>query len=509
MEHLQAGPVDVQQLHVAVQDDAVQGGLHQAAELLFGIRQFPGQLLPPGHVQDDLHRPLDAALLIINGGGGMIEIALPAPEVGKILVGLIGPGQVGRGFQVLVPEKLFQGLDVLLHHQGGHGRPLMGVERQPVAVGPHHFMPGKPGQFLAGPVPVDDAVVPVDDEGGHRQAFQDAFGGLLLPQEFPFLALAFVDILQDAFVAGDAPLLIPAHDAGEQGMDLAAGLGFQGQFQVPDIVLHFHLELKAFPIPGLLKDFPEMGQAQGLGLGGKFQEFHSRRVEVQEAALQVGDEDHVLGPFKDAAVALFRAAQLVIQPGVFNGQADLVAQDAEEIFLPPGSPEGPGIFRRQIEKPGDIVPVFQGDADHRPELGVLPDQLGKRGGQQARVVADILNDQRLDGLGAVGPHDAFRGPAGDLAQVLLGKAPGRGIGQALAPRVPQQQHAGVDPEKLEDGGQDLVDDLLEVQGMRGDGGDLIEQVQFPAMFLLPRLWLPHLLNGAADRLGPSGPAFPG
>ncbi len=156
----------------------------------------------------------------------MIEIALPPPEVGKILIGLIGPRQVGGGFEILVPEKLFQGLDILLHHQRGHGRPLVGVEGQPVAVGPHHFMPGKPGQLLAGPVPIDDAVGAVDDEGGHRQAFQDAFGGPLLPQEFPLLELAFADILQDAFVTGDAAFFISPHNAGQQGIYLAPGLRF-------------------------------------------------------------------------------------------------------------------------------------------------------------------------------------------------------------------------------------------------------------------------------------------
>ncbi len=76
-------------------------------------------------------------------------------------------------------------------------------------------------------------------------------------------------------------------------------------------------------------------------------------------------------------------------------------------------------------------------------------------------------------------------PAGDLAQVFLGKAPGGGISEALAHLIPQQQHAGVDVEKLQDLGEDGVDDLLEIQGMRGDGGDLIEQIEFPVMFLLP------------------------
>ena len=191
--------------------------------------------------------------------------------------------------------------------------------------------------------------------------------------------LAFVNIFQDAFVTGDAALFVAADDAGEQGMDLAAGLGLQGQFQVPDVVLDFHLELKAFPVPGVLEDLPEVRQAEGLVLGGKLQEFHSRRVEVQEAALEVGDEDHVLGTFEDAAVAPFGAPHLVIEAGVFNGQADLVPQDAEEILQPPGRAERPGSLRRQIEEPDDIVPIAQGDAGHRPEGGVLPDQVGKGG----------------------------------------------------------------------------------------------------------------------------------
>ncbi len=67
----------------------------------------------------------------------------------------------------------------------------------------------------------------------------------------------------------------------------------------------------------------------------------------------------------------------MIEAGVFNGQADLVPQDAEEILLAPGRPEAAGIFRRQIEKPDDIVPVSQGDAGHRPERPVVPDQIGK------------------------------------------------------------------------------------------------------------------------------------
>ena len=237
-----------------------------------------------------------------------------------------------------------------------------------------------------------------------------------------------------------------------------------------------------------------MGQAQGLGLGGKLQEFHSRRIEVQETALPVGNENHVLGTFKDAPVAPFRTLHLVIEAGVFNGQPDLVPQDAEEILMAPGRPEGSGSFRRQIEKPDNIVPIFQGDAGQRPEPGVLPDQIGKGGREQARVIADILNDQGFDRMGQVGLHEAGQRPAGKLAQVLRGKTPGRGVGQALAHPVPQQQKAGVNPEKLEDGGEDLVDDFLEVQGVRGNGGDLIEQVQFPPVFLLPRLLLLQFLN---------------
>ena len=210
----------------------------------------------------------------------------------------------------------------------------------------------------------------------------------------------------------------------------------QGQFQVPDEALHLHLELKALPIPGLLKDFPHVRQAQGLVLGGKFQQFHPGRVEVQEAPLPVGDEDHVLGAFEDAPVAALRALHLVVEAGVFDGQADLVAQDAEEIFLAPGSPEGPGRFRRQVEKPDDIVPVSQGDAHQRPEPGVLPDQFGEGGREQARVIADILDDQGFDRPGQVGLHEAGQRPAGKLAQVLRGKTPGRGVGQALAHPVP-------------------------------------------------------------------------
>ncbi len=83
--------------------------------------------------------------------------------------------------------------------------------------------------------------------------------------------------------------------------------------------------------------------------------------------------------------------------------------------------------------------------------GVLPDQIGKGGREQARIIPGIHNDQGFHGLEAVGPDHAFRGPAREPAQVLLGEAPGGGVGQALAHRVPQQQKAGVNPEKLEDG----------------------------------------------------------
>jgi len=100
-------------------------------------------------------------------------------------------------------------------------------------------------------------------------------------------------------------------------------------------------------------------------------------------------------------------------------------------------------------------------------------------------------------LGLIMPSSA---PPESWPRLLLGQAPGGGVGQALAHRVPQQQEAGVNPEKRQNGYENLVDDLLEVQGVRGNGGDLIEQVQFPAVLLLPRfrllpvppqrLWLP-------------------
>ena len=197
------------------------------------VRQFPGQLLPLGHVQDGLHRPPDAALLVVNRRGRVVQVALPAPEVRQILVRLIGPRQVGRRLQVLVAEKLLQRLDVLLHHQRRHAGPLVRVKRQPVAVGAHHLVARKPGQLLAGLVPIDDPVVPVDDEGGHRHALQDAFGGLLLPQQLPFRPLALGDVLKNPLVAGDAPVLVPPHDAGEQRCAPAPAPGWPGSVPCP------------------------------------------------------------------------------------------------------------------------------------------------------------------------------------------------------------------------------------------------------------------------------------
>jgi hypothetical protein len=113
----------------------------------------------------------------------------------------------------------------------------------------------------------------------------------------------------------------------------------------------------------------------------------------------------------------------------------------------------------------------------------------------ARIITDIFNDQGFKGPSQVRPLQAFQGPAGELAQVILGKAPGGGVGQALAHPVPQQQQAGVNVKKLQNRGQDLVDDLLEVQGMGGNGGDLIKQAKFPAVFPLLRCRLLQLLNG--------------
>lgn len=69
------------------------------------------------------------------------------------------------------------------------------------------------------------------------------------------------------------------------------------------------------------------------------------------------------------------------------------------------------------------------------------------------------------------------------------------MGQALAHPVPQQQQAGVNVEKRQNGGEDLIGDFLEIQGIRGDGGDLIEQVEFPVVFLLPRFRLIQFLPG--------------
>ena len=78
-----------------------------------------------------------------------------------------------------------------------------------------------------------------------------------------------------------------------------------------------------------------MGEVQGRALGGEFQEFHPGGIEVQQAAFPVGDEDHVLGAFKDAPVTVLGAPQLMIEAGVFDGQADLVAQGAEEVAFAP------------------------------------------------------------------------------------------------------------------------------------------------------------------------------
>ena len=90
-----------------------------------------------------------------------------AAEGGKKIFGKVGAIdkiQTTEGLLVIAGDLRVDGA---VDHQVRHDRSFLQVKGLPLPAGADHFFLGEAGQLFAGPVPVGDDMVPVDDKGGH------------------------------------------------------------------------------------------------------------------------------------------------------------------------------------------------------------------------------------------------------------------------------------------------------------------------------------------------------
>jgi len=149
---------------------------------LIGGGQFPGPLrhplfkidielpqallgiLPFGDILQGLDGADDVAVGIVQGGGGEEQPARSPREMGKEAHRLEGP----RNGPGKMPPPLVvaqHGCLVAFEDEVSHDGTRLPIESTPVVAGPDDLPGRDAGDLLAGPVPVGDHVIGVDDEG--------------------------------------------------------------------------------------------------------------------------------------------------------------------------------------------------------------------------------------------------------------------------------------------------------------------------------------------------------
>ncbi len=130
----------------------------------------------PGDVLERLDGCDDLPLLVVDRGRQKIQVSPLPPQVLVEVARLEGPlddRRLGDSISVI----LFKPLDVDVHDEVGDDGALLSVKRQVLPIRPDHLRRLETRQLLAGAVPQDDAVVPVDDKHRDGRPLDDPLDG--------------------------------------------------------------------------------------------------------------------------------------------------------------------------------------------------------------------------------------------------------------------------------------------------------------------------------------------
>ena len=191
--HRREGPVPEDDPVVAVDDEGRDGraladpldglaqpdvGLELPLERLGLLLEGALQLPLAGDVLEGFHGRNDLALLVQDRGGQEVRVpALPA-EVLVEVRRLVGPLDDRGLLDLLLPVERLETRGVAVHDEIGDDGPLLGVEGYPLLLRPDHPVALEPAHLREGPVPEQDPVVAVDDEGRDRRSLDDPLDGL-------------------------------------------------------------------------------------------------------------------------------------------------------------------------------------------------------------------------------------------------------------------------------------------------------------------------------------------